>query len=128
MSLKKRLIPCFCYLGATAFSILFSCVYYMQSNGLRDTRMTLLFLPCLIVTLIFLLLALTKISIGYIASVCFNFGFAFLWLFLCLGAIYTMAKTANSWLILFLILSLILFGASLVFIIVHFLDKKKTAK
>ncbi|MCR5078694.1 MAG: hypothetical protein K6B65_02070, partial [Bacilli bacterium] len=56
---KKYLVPVLGYLGATAFCVLFTSIYYVFSRGLRSNYMTFLFVsPSFFVLLSILLWAL----------------------------------------------------------------------
>ena len=99
------------YLGVTLFSILFTCVYYMNSHGLRDIHMTLLFLPTTLAMLVLVGYLLLKKEMNTYALYAFNMAFPAFWVYLALTGIYTMAKTSSDWTIVFLILGVVLLVA-----------------
>lgn len=115
------------YLGVTLFSAFFTLMYYIFDHGLRDVNMTLLFLPGLIATLLFLLLALFHKDVSRLAIYTFNTGFPALWCYMALAGIYNMAKTESEWLFVFLILGAVLLTISLVSETIYLVkDKKQT--
>ncbi len=113
------------YLGVTLFSILFTCVYYMNSHGLRDIHMTLLFLPTTLAMLILVGYLLLKKQMNTYALYAFNMAFPAFWVYLALTGIYTMAKTSSDWTIVFLILGVVLLVAYAVLEVFFKLKKKE---
>ena len=113
------------YLGVTLFSILFTCVYYMNSHGLRDIHMTLLFLPTTLAMLVLVGYLLLKKEMNTYALYAFNMAFPAFWVYLALTGIYTMAKTSSDWTIVFLILGVVLFVAYAVLEVFFKLKKKE---
>ncbi len=112
------------YLGVTLFSILFTCVYYMNSHGLRDIHMTLLFLPTSVAMLVLVGYLLLKKEMNTYALYAFNMAFPAFWVYLALTGIYTMAKTSSNWTIVFLILGVVLLVAYAVLEVFFKLKKK----
>lgn len=113
------------YLGVTLFSILFTCVYYMNSHGLRDIHMTLLFLPTTLAMLVLVGYLLLKKEMNTYALYAFNMAFPAFWVYLALTGIYTMAKTSSDWTIVFLILGVVLLVAYAVLEVFFKLKKKE---
>lgn len=113
------------YLGVTLFSILFTCVYYMNSHGLRDIHMTLLFLPTTVAMLVLVGYLLLKKEMNTYALYAFNMAFPAFWVYLALTGIYTMAKTSSDWTIVFLILGVVLLVAYAVLEVFFKLKKKE---
>ena len=113
------------YLGVTLFSILFTCVYYMNSHGLRDIHITLLFLPTTLAMLVLVGYLLLKKEMNTYALYAFNMAFPAFWVYLALTGIYTMAKTSSDWTIVFLILGVVLLVAYAVLEVFFKLKKKE---
>lgn len=113
------------YLGVTLFSILFTCVYYMNSHGLRDIHMTLLFLPTTLAMLVLVGYLLLKKEMNTYALYAFNMALPAFWVYLALTGIYTMAKTSSDWTIVFLILGVVLLVAYAVLEVFFKLKKKE---
>ena len=112
------------YLIVTGFSGLVTVMYYIFDHGLRDEHMTFLFVPSLVMAIIFFFLAWKRIAINKNALVIMHFSFALLWFYQLLMGIYTMAKTASAWLWVFLLLSGLGWAATIVLTAVGFWMKK----
>ena len=113
------------YFFASVFSGIVTMFYYIFDHGLRDIHMTLLFLPPLLASLLFLFNAWRKIELYEPAVNVFHAGFLFFWTYFLLGAIYTMAKTSSDWLFVFLIIAGVGIITSIVMQIIFIVKKKQ---
>src|SRR5574344_2699494 len=116
----------FIYIGILLFSILFTSVYYLNSHGLRDLHMTLLFLPSLVSIFFLLIFAYFAKTPKGIVIYSFNIGFGLLWCYLCLTGIYNMAKSNSNWLWLFLLFSIFSFILSVALYLVDLTKRLKS--
>ncbi len=91
------------YLGVTAFSVLFTVVYYMNSYGMTDNHLTYLFVAPLLTSLMFLLMLIFNYSLNVFTRYTINMTFPFVYLYMMLSGIYTIAKATSTWLYVFLI-------------------------
>lgn len=115
----------FIYLGVTAFSVLFTIIYYMNSYGMTDNHLTYLFVPSLITALIFLLFFIFKYSLCDEARYIWNMAFPFIYVYIMLNGIYTIAKTSSDWLFIFVILFSIGVAISLIVEVVSKIKGRK---
>jgi uncharacterized membrane protein len=97
----------------------------MNSHGLRDIHMTLLFLPTTLAMLVLVGYLLLKKEMNTYALYAFNMAFPAFWVYLALTGIYTMAKTSSDWTIVFLILGVVLLVAYAVLEVFFKLKKKE---
>jgi len=101
---KGNLKQVFIYLGVTAFSLLFTSIYYLNSYGMTDNHLTFLFVLPLVNVLVFLFLFLFKYSPSHLANCIWNMSFPFIYVYMMLSGIYTIAKTSSNWLFIFIVL------------------------
>lgn len=121
---NKMLRTTLVFFGITLFSGLVTFLYYRFDYGMRDIHMTLLFLPGAIATLLFFLLTLLRFSFRGWSLYLFAMGFPFIWFYLLLMGIYSIAKTSSEWLFVYLVIGGLLMGASLIYTIVKLIKKR----
>jgi len=91
----------------------------MNSYGMTDNHLTYLFVAPLTYMIVFFVLFVAKYSLSEIARYVLNMSFPFIYLYMMLSGIYTIAKTTSSWLFVFLIFFALALIASFVFEIVN---------
>ncbi len=113
------------YLSLTAFSLLFTMVYYMNSYGMTDAHLDYLFLAPSIISLIYLLFFIFKYEQTSTSRYILNMSFPFLYIYMMLSGIYTIAKTSSTWLFVFLVVAIIGLDISVVIEIILKIKNKK---
>ncbi|MCR4879743.1 MAG: hypothetical protein K5906_02170, partial [Bacilli bacterium] len=94
------------YLGITLFSLLFTFIYYQNSYGMTDNHLTYLFVPSATISLLYLFAFIFKYNTENLARYAFNMSFPFLYIYMMLMGIYTIAKTSSSWISLYVIIAI----------------------
>ena len=110
---NKNLRYIIIYSSVTLFSLLTCAIYYIFSHGETDLHMTLLFVPSLVVSVVFLILFVIKFELHHITYYLINSGFVFLWFYVLLMGVYNIAYVESKWTFVFLICSIVGFIASL---------------
>ncbi len=98
---KKYLIHLLTFIGLIIFSIIFMNVYYTFDHGLRNWRMTYLWVIPAIYLAFVSLLWLLKLDMGKEGKAFMYLGFTSVYVYFTMKAIYLMANTDSEWLFIF---------------------------
>jgi hypothetical protein len=102
------------WLGVTLFSVVFRVVYYAKSHGVTSPYMSYVFVPAVLLTLLYGLNLVLGGNLGIWVRFSLNAGTGTLLVYLALRGVYAIAQASSSWSDLFLDVALGLYVLGLI--------------
>jgi hypothetical protein len=116
---KRSLIQGFIFLGVSAFSVLFTFVYYRYSHEVYSDYISYLFIIPLCLSAFYLVLFFFHKEAGIVGTTFLDTGAPTLMIYSALQGVYEIAETYNEWSVLFLVVGIVLAGLGIVFSFLH---------
>jgi hypothetical protein len=110
IALRQTLI----WLGVTLFSVVFRIVYYAESHGVTSPYMSYVFVPAVLLALLYVLNLVLGGNLGIWVRFSLNAGTGTLIVYLALRGVYAIAQASSSWSDLFLYMALAMYALGLI--------------